>query len=82
MAFEWTEFEPRGTLADYDLVDDYAVYSRTLLKDCPKYIERDTVKTKAVKDHQSEINFKTVKTTVQDYEIKKGKFMQADYVMF
>lgn len=64
MSFEQPVIERRGTLAEYDLVDDYSQYSRTLLKDCPKYIERDTIKTKSVKDHQSEINFKTVKTTV------------------
>jgi hypothetical protein len=62
--FEQPQYEPRGTLAEYDLVDDYAQYSRTLLKDCPKYVERHTIKTKSVKDHQSEINFKNVKTTV------------------
>ena len=34
------EFKPKGTMAEFDLVDDYSEYSRTLLKDCPKPKER------------------------------------------
>jgi hypothetical protein len=35
-----------------------------------------------VKDLATEINFKAITTTVQDYEIRKGGFMKADFVLF
>lgn len=52
------------------------------MKDVPKPVARDTMKTKSVKEVPSEINFKQITSKVQDYEIKKGGFMKADFVMF
>jgi hypothetical protein len=40
------------------------------------------MRTKSVKDLATEINFKAITTTVQDYEIRKGGFMKADFVLF
>jgi hypothetical protein len=40
------------------------------------------MKTKSIKDVATEINFKRITTKVQDYEIKKGGLMKADYVIF
>jgi hypothetical protein len=80
--FSQRGYAPRETLNEFDLVDDYSQYARTLLEDCPRPAERATCRTKSVKDLAQEINFKAITTTVQDYEIKKNGFMKADFVMF
>lgn len=69
-------------MAEFDLVNDFDEFQITTLKDVPKHIEREYMKTKSIKDVANEISFKRITTKVQDYEIKKGGLMKADYVIF
>jgi hypothetical protein len=69
-------------MAEFDLVNDFDEFQITTLKDVPKHIEREYMKTKSIKDVATEISFKRITTKVQDYEIKKGGLMKADYVIF
>ena len=55
---------PRPTLDGFDLADDFNPYARTLLADCPKPRQRDTCKSKSVKDVPSEISFKDISCKV------------------
>lgn len=69
-------------MAGFDIVDDFDKFAITRLEDVPKPIEREFAKTKSVKEVPNIITFKNITTKVQDYEIKKGTFIKADFVMF
>jgi len=58
------DYQPRGTMAEFDLVNDFEDYKVTLLKDVPKPVEREFMKTKSIKEMASEINFKKITTKV------------------
>lgn len=69
-------------MGEFDVVDDFDEFKVTQLKDLPRPVEREFVKTKSVKDAPSEVSFKAIECKIQDYEIKKGGFMKPDTVVF
>ena len=72
-----------GNLSDdFDMADDFNKYAVTQIADLPKPNERSAIRTKGVKDVASIINFKNIKTTIQDYEVKKGGLFKSDVVTF
>jgi hypothetical protein len=69
-------------MADFDLVDDFEQYRVTRVEDLPKMEERDYAKSKSVLDMPSEVTNKAITCKIQDYEIRKGGFMQSDIVNY
>jgi len=46
---------PRGTMAQFELIDDFEMYKETKLEDVPQLPQRETMKCKSVSDMATEI---------------------------
>lgn len=57
-------YAPRDTMGEFDVVDDFDQFKVTQLKDLPKPVEREFVKTKSVRDLPSEVSYKAIETKI------------------
>ena len=72
----------RGTMAQFELIDDFEMYKETKLEDVPQLPQRETMKCKSVADMATEITGIKITTRIKGYDVKKGSMLAKDIVVW